>query len=282
MSHPQARHWPYPTLIAHRGGGLHAPENTLAAVRTGREAGFHCVEFDVKLSRDNVALLMHDDTLERTTHGNGAVALHTMAALEQVNANKGHEATFPGEPVPRFTAVAKLLHGLGLTANIEIKPCPGRDTETGRLVTELTREIWRDRLVKPLLSSFSAQALLAARAVSADLPIGVLCEQPTETHWELANRLGAVALHCDHHYASADLVIAAHQRGLRLLLWTVNDTERAAALLRLGVDGLFTDSLSDMAKAFPAQLADTGKPMCDPIADMQLDWTGTLQVIPPV
>ena len=168
--------WPYPTLFAHR-GGKNAPENTLAAIRTGRANGFLAVEFDVKLSSDSVAFLLHDDTLERTTNGAGDARKHTIAQLELLHANKGHEAAFPEEPVPRFTAVAKYLHGLGLLANVEIKPCPGREADTGRLVTELSAELWRDRFVKPLLSSFSAGALIAARSVSADLPLGVLlCE----------------------------------------------------------------------------------------------------------
>jgi glycerophosphoryl diester phosphodiesterase len=269
-------------LIAHRGGGAHAPENTLAAMRTARAHGFHCVEFDVKLSRDHIALLMHDDTLERTTNGAGAVAVHDMEALERLHANKGFEAAFAEEPVPRFTAVAKLLHGLGLTANVEIKPCPGRETDTGRLVAELAHEIWRDRLVKPLLSSFSADALRAARQAAPGLPLGVLCEQPGAEHWSLAEQLRAVALHCDQRHVNAALVVDAHQRGLRLMAWTVNEVPRAAELMRLGVDGIFTDALKVMASAFPAQLADAGKPMAAPVGDMQLDWSGLMTPIPPM
>lgn len=274
--------WPYPTLFAHRGGGKNAPENTLAAIRTGRANGFLAVEFDVKLSSDSVAFLLHDDTLERTTNGAGDARKHTIAQLELLHANKGHEAAFPEEPVPRFTAVAKYLHGLGLLANVEIKPCPGREADTGRLVTELSAELWRDRFVKPLLSSFSAGALIAARSVSADLPLGVLCEKPDDAHWQLADSLGAVSLHCDHRYADGDLVRKAHSRGLRVLVWTVNEVERASELMRLGVDGLFTDELAAMAKAFPVQLGDAGKPMSDPVEDMLADWTAIPPPMPPM
>lgn len=274
---PTPPKWPYPTLFAHRGGGRHAPENTLAAMRVGRSHGFSAVEFDVKLSRDSVAILMHDDTLDRTANGAGAVASIDIARLETLHANRGLELTFPDEPIPRFSAVAKYLHGLGLIANIEIKPCPGREVETGRLVAELTAELWRDRFVKPLVSSFSPAALIAANSAAPDLPIGVLCEKPADEHWRLAAELGAVSLHCDQQHADADLVRATHAKGLRLLAWTVNDAERAGELMRLGVDGLFTDELEAMARQFPAQLADTGKPMSDPVEDMYIDWT----VIPP-
>ncbi|MBL8520271.1 MAG: glycerophosphodiester phosphodiesterase [Betaproteobacteria bacterium] len=277
---PQPK-WPFPTLFAHRGGGRHAPENTLAAMKEGRAQGFLAVEFDVKLSRDTVAFLLHDDTLDRTTDGSGAARERTIAELEHLHANRGHEAAFPGEPVPRFTTVAKYLHGLGLLANVEIKPCPGREAETGRLVAELAMELWRDRFVKPLLSSFSADALAAARAVSSDLPLGVLCDAPEAAHWELARALGAVSLHCNHRQVDADLVRTCHARGLRLLVWTVNDLSRASELLRLGVDGLFTDELAAMAKAFPAQLGDAGKPMSDPVEDMVADWTAIPPPMPP-
>jgi glycerophosphoryl diester phosphodiesterase len=279
---PKERKWPYPTLIAHRGGGKHAPENTLAAMKTGRAHGFLAVEFDVKLSHDSVAFLLHDDSLERTTNGSGNAREHSIAQLELLRANKGHEAAFPDEPVPRFTAVAKYLHGLGLLANVEIKPCPGREAETGRLVTELAAELWRDRFVKPLLSSFSADALTAARAASADLPLGVLCEKPDDTHWQLAASLNAVSLHCDQQYADGNLVREAHGRGLRLMVWTVNDVERAFELMRLGVDGLFTDELAAMAKAFPVQLGDAGKPVSDPVEDMMADWTAVPPPMPPM
>ena len=68
------KNWPYPTLFAHRGGGVSAPENTLAAIKMGHAQSYIAVEFDVKLSQDGVALLMHDATLERTTDGSGFVA----------------------------------------------------------------------------------------------------------------------------------------------------------------------------------------------------------------
>ncbi len=282
MNSASARNWPYPTLFAHRGGGRQAPENTLVGMKTGRAEGFLAVEFDVKLSADSVAFLMHDDTLERTTNGVGLAREMPISRLEQLFANRGFESAFPDEPVPRFTAVAKYLHGLGLVANVEIKPCPGREADTGRLVTELAVELWRDRFVKPLISSFSADALMAARAVSTDLPIGVLCDQPEDSHWALAERLNAVSLHCNQQYADAELVMKAHGNGLRLLVWTVNEVARAAELMRMGIDGIFTDALSDMAKAFPVQLGDTGKPMCEPVEDMLVDWSTVTPPMPPM
>ena len=101
-------HWPYPRVIAHRGGGSLAPENTLAAIRTGAQRGFAGVEFDVMLSRDSVPVLIHDDTLERTTNGTGAVANAAWMELDALDAGRWFGAAFAGEPVPRYAEAARL------------------------------------------------------------------------------------------------------------------------------------------------------------------------------
>lgn len=271
--------WPYPTLFAHRGGGVLAPENTLAAIKVGHAHSYAAVEFDVKLSADSVALLMHDSTLERTTDGRGKIAAHSMAELERLDAGSWHSAAFKGERIPRFSAVAKYLHGLGLMANVEIKPCEGRETETGRMVAELCVELWQDRFVKPLISSFSVDSLRAARAAAPGLPMGFLTRTPQEEHLALLAELDCVSIHCHHEHITPDLVKLFHGHGYRVLTYTVNDEERVRALLAMGVDGIFTDQLEAMAKRFAHQLNDAGKPMVDPLEDQGADW---LSVAPPM
>ncbi len=270
--------WPYPTLFAHRGGGVHAPENTLAAIKTGHAHSYAAVEFDVKLSGDSVAILMHDATLERTTSGRGPVADMVVSELETLDAGAWHSEAFRGERIPRFSAVAKYLHGLGLMANVEIKPCDGREMETGRMVAELCAELWRDRLVKPLISSFSVEALKAARVAGPDLPFGLLVKAPGEEHLPLLVSLRCVSIHCHHQYITADLVRLFHGHGYRVMTYTVNDAHRLGELLAMGIDGIFTDQLELMARTFPHQLTDAGRPMSDP-AEPDLDWQS---VVPPM
>ena len=257
--------WPYPTLFAHRGGGALAPENTLAAIKTGHAHSYAAVEFDVKLSGDNVAILMHDDTLERTTNGHGRVADMTVADLETLDAGAWHGEQFRDEHIPRFSAVAKYLHGLGMMANVEIKPCAGREAETGEIVAALCVEFWRDRFVKPLLSSFSVDALKAARAAAPDLPMGLLVKVPGEEQLLLLESLRCVSLHCHHEHLTADLIRLFHRDGYRVMTYTVNEPDRVRELLAMGVDGIFTDQLELMAKKFAHQLVDAGKPMSDPL-----------------
>lgn len=272
------KNWPYPTLFAHRGGGVLAPENTLAAIKTGHAHSFAAVEFDVKLSQDNMALLMHDATLERTTNGRGPVAAQSMTQLEAFDAGAWHGQAFVGERIPRLTAVSRYLHAQGMVANVEIKPCPGREVETGRIVGELCEELWRDRLVKPLVSSFSVDALRAARGAAAELPLGLLIEVPDVNHVALLDALGAVSIHCNYRHITADLVRLFHRQGYRVLTYTVNEPSRVATLLDMGVDGIFTDNLEVMAKRFPEQLVDAGKPMHDPV-DPDFIWP---VIVPPM
>lgn len=271
--------WPYPTLFAHRGGGALAPENTLAAMRVGKDHGYFAVEFDVKLSADSVAMLMHDETLERTTSGQGRVADHLMSDLEKLDAGSWHGPAFQGEPVPRLSAVAHYLHGLGIMANVEIKPCAAREAETGRAVASLCAELWGDRFVKPLVSSFSVPALEAARAAVPELWIGLLVEKPDDALFALLDKLACVSLHCDHRHVTADLVRRVHAAGRRLMCYTVNDIARAEELIAWGVDGIFTDQLEAMARQFPDRLADGGRPMRDPVDDADADWRN---VVPPM
>ena len=127
------RAWPYPKLFAHRGGGKLAPENTLAAIRLGHSLGYRAAEFDVKLSRNGVAMLLHDATLERTTNGKGDAGSCEWELLAQLDAGSWHSEAFKGEPLARFDAIAKYLKSVGMIANVEIKPSPGRDRKSTRL-----------------------------------------------------------------------------------------------------------------------------------------------------
>ena len=99
--------WPYPHLVAHRGAGTLAPENTLAAMRVGASFGYKMVEFDAKLSQDQVAILLHDTDLDRTTNGRGKAADHPYATLAKLDAGIWFSAAFRGEPIPTLEAVAR-------------------------------------------------------------------------------------------------------------------------------------------------------------------------------
>lgn len=230
--------WPYPRIFAHRGGGKLAPENTLAAIQMGQSLGFRAHEFDVKLSRDKVSFLLHDETLERTTNGKGRAADFDWADLEKLG-------------LPSFAQAAHLLRSKGTMANVEIKPAPGFDHETGSQVAAEADKLWADALVQPILSSFSYEALMAARDSAPSLRRGWLADEIREEDWPRLKALGAVSMHTNHKKLRPADVVRLKAEGYRVMVYTVNDVETAERLFDLGIDGLFTDNLREFAARFP-------------------------------
>ena len=236
-------HWPYPRVIAHRGGGRFAPENTLAAIRKGHAMGFRGVEFDVMLASDAKPVLIHDETLERTTDGNGQVAATPLDVLATLDAGSWFDASFKGEAVPSFEAAATLCISLGLWANVEIKPATGHDEETGRVGAMTALHAWAEAAQPALLSSFSTVALKAARAAAPALPRGLLFDEvPADWHAQLKS-LECVSLHCNAARLDERTAQAVLKAGYGLAVWTVNDPALARRLFAWGVDAVFTDRL---------------------------------------
>jgi glycerophosphoryl diester phosphodiesterase len=242
--------WPYPRIVAHRGGGGLAPENTLAGLELARNLGFQGVEFDVKLSEDGTPILMHDETLDRTTDGHGPVADHPYREIAELDAGGWFGNEFIGEPVPAFAAAAALCQQAGLWANVEIKPCPGRERETGEIVARMAKLLWSGADLPPLLSSFSAIALEAAAVEAPELSRALLVVD-VPVNWQAQmQRLQCVSLHASHRHLNAKLVKAVHDAGHGVLAYTVNDSELALELLDWGVDALVTDQLDVITPSF--------------------------------
>src|SRR5690606_4005465 len=181
--------WPYPRWIAHRGAGRHAPENTLAAFRKGVACGFRMMEYDVKLSADDVPILLHDDTLERTSNGKGRAADLRHAELARYDFGAWHSAPYAGEPVATLYSIAAYTRAMGVHSNIEIKPSTGVEDHTGARIALLARELWQGSTLPPLLSSFSEVALAAAAEAAPELPVP--CSSRRNCHKTGGNGSGA-------------------------------------------------------------------------------------------
>jgi glycerophosphoryl diester phosphodiesterase len=233
--------WPYPRWIAHRGAGRQAPENTLAAFRLGAAHGYRMFECDVKLSADGVPFLMHDATLERTTNGHGTGGDRPWSELSLLDAGSWHSRAYAGEPPASLDNLARYCLHNAFFLNIEIKPTPGTEAETGRRVADAAARLWAAAEVPPLLTSFQPVALKAAQAAQPQLPRGLLLDTWREDGLATAQQLGCVALVCNHAVWDSASVAAARQAGLRTLSYTVNDEWAAQRLLALGTDGIITD-----------------------------------------
>ncbi len=242
--------WPYPRILAHRGGGTLAPENTLAAIRFGASLGFKGVEFDVMLAGDGTLVLIHDETLDRTTDGSGEVSRLSYAQLSRVEAGAWKGKKWQGERIPRFEDAARLCRELGLSANVEIKPAKGFERRTGEAVALAARELWRGAAEPPLLSSFSTVALAAARTAAPELPRGLLLGR-VPPHWhELMQDCECVALHCNYRALNKRLAEQVHAAGYAIVTWTVNERRSVRRVLGLGADSVVTDALKRIGPAF--------------------------------
>ena len=244
--------WPYPRLCAHRGAGKQAPENTLTAMRVGQAHGYRMVEFDVKLAADNVSFLLHDATLERTTSGRGRADALPWRELTRLDAGGWHSAKYAGEMLPTLAAIARWARAHGVMCNVEIKPMPGRERDTGAAVALDAAALWREAPVPPLLSSFAESALEAAREAAPNLPRALLLDElPTDWLMRL-ERLDCVALDVNHEALTSAIVRTAHEAGYRVCCYTPNDPGRVAELAGFGVDTIITDAIHEIAAdAFP-------------------------------
>jgi glycerophosphoryl diester phosphodiesterase len=248
--------WPYPTILAHRGGGTLAPENTLAGVRRGMRAGFRAIEYDVMLARDGVPVVMHDPFLGRTVPGSGHVYDYDAAELAAMDAGGWLAAAFEGEPVPLFVEFAQFCKAHGVWMNIELKPAPGYESETGRVVARVAAAMFADdiaagRLARaPLLSSFSQLALEAARDAAPQLPRACLMSELPPDWERRAREVGAVAIHVNHRHLTQRLALDVKAAGFGLFCYTVNDPARARELLGWGVDAFCTDRIDLIAPNF--------------------------------
>ena len=241
--------WPYPLWIAHRGAGKLAPENTLAAFRVGASHGYRMFECDVKLSLDGVPFLMHDDTLNRTTNfaarlGNAASHSggdHPWNTLSQLDAGSWHSRIYAGEALATLDNVAQFCLHNGFHLNIEIKPTPGTERDSGEVVAQEAARLWKDAPVPPLLTSFDPTALGGAMAAARHLPRGLLLDTLWDGWMETALQLDCVAIVCQHSLWDRSNVTQAQSAGFRALSFTVNGEADAQRLLDLGTDGIITD-----------------------------------------
>lgn len=230
--------WPFPRIVAHRGAGKLAPENTLAAMRCGKEHGFQAVEFDVMLSADQEPVLMHDEEFGRTIAGEGKVALCSAANLLQMDAGAWFSSEFQGEKVPHLQQVLEYCLQNAIWMNIEIKPAQGHARRTGEVVAEtvLAAAQWNcmPRASWPLFSSFSFEALQAAQKAAPEIARGMLFEQIPANWREMLQELQATALHVNHQNLTAELASQIKQAGYGLFCYTVNDLARARELFEWG------------------------------------------------
>jgi glycerophosphoryl diester phosphodiesterase len=219
--------------IAHRGASGSFPENTLSAFKAAIDAGADMCELDVQMTRDGVAVVIHDETVDRTTNGKGAVAAMRFVELKRLDAGAKFAKRFAGERIPTLEEVLAAVKGR-CALNIELK-ADGVESEVCKLVREYSA------LGTAIVSSFDWDSLARAHQIEPALRIGVLAEEKPELMLSQAIAMDAFAVHPRFDLATAELCASAHGNGLRVYTWTVDAAEAMRALIRNGVDGIMTN-----------------------------------------
>jgi len=238
-----------PRVIGHRGAAALAPENTLAGLRRAAATGVTWVEFDVMLTGDAVPVLFHDDNLKRITGRNAPMSGTPYEIVRGLDAGAWFGPEFAGERIPTLEAALALVRDLGLCANIEIKPTPGRDRETAAAVVETILRCWPARAPSPLISSFKRDCLAVVRDRAPDLPRGLLALRLPRDWLSAVRALACSTVHVAGRRLTAKRAARIKTAGYGLAAFTVNDVARARTLLGWGVDSIITDSPDVMVAA---------------------------------
>lgn len=221
-------------IYAHRGASAEYPENTLPAFARAVELGADGIELDVHLSKDGVAVVIHDETVDRTTNGSGNVADLTVAELQALDAGNG-------APIPTLAQVLDLVSGK-LQVDIEVKAAAAADA--------VLVETSRHESLKFAISSFIHEVLHHVRAKDANIELWPLTPVMSDEVIATATALGSPQIALHDKFFNAEIGEYARSRGLECWIWTVNDPDRAEVLAGLGVVGICTDDPATLLKRF--------------------------------
>lgn len=231
-----------PRIIGHRGAAAYAPENTLESIHTAADMDVRWVELDVKITKDQIPVLFHDERLERTTNGAGLIAEMNYEDLRYLEAGSWFSDSYAGVKIPTLEEALEVLIDRDLGLNLEIKPCPGREAETAEVALDFLSHVWDDH-ERLLISSFSQEAMAVALDMAEDWHRGLLLREEWPDDWEeLAERIMPSTIHINGNACSKHQVEVLKALGKPVLAYTINEPERARLLQSWGVDGFFSDA----------------------------------------
>ena len=262
MDEMKAPYWngKYPLMvIAHRGFSGAAPENTLSAFQKAIEIGSDMVELDVQLSKDGKLVVIHDETLERTTNGRGRVTDSTLKELKALDAGSWFGARFSGEKIPTIRDVLDLAKGRVLV-NIEIKhPNHGLYSIT-ELADQALKETKNAGMVSGVIfSSFNPEALEWIKKIEPRARVAVLYNHPWSALTEVTGGKDYRVLNLRKSHVTKDKIIKIHDQGMKTNVYTVNSEEEMEQFVRWKVDGIISNHpdrlIRILEKTYPASPA---------------------------
>jgi glycerophosphoryl diester phosphodiesterase len=225
-----------PLIEAHRGDSSNAPENTLSAFERALRLGVPWIELDVHPAKDGTLMVIHDDTVDRTTDGSGAVIDLSVAQLSRLDAGRKFSPAYTGERIPRLLDVLEMVAHTATRINVEIKSSP-KGMDVPRAVVEVLRRFGKQ--CDYMVSSFELRCLLDVRAIAPEITLALIGKMPEiltrgEQHhfpW----------IHGNHTTVTRETVMDAHAQGIHVNVWTVDDAESWPSWRDVGVDMICTN-----------------------------------------
>ena len=245
-------------LVGHRGAMAYAPENTMASFLCAQKMGAEFLECDIHLTREKTCVLMHDETVSRTTNGTGYLQDLTLDAVRALDAGSWFSPDFQGEKVPTLEELLQWaknqtsLTGFQLGLAIELKNGQARASELPDLaVDQVSRAGMESRVV---VVSYDQDMLKRVKALNQRIATGILYKLPLEHPFKLAKELDADALFPRRHLLTKELIAQAHNRGIAVATWAVDDPAEMREFLSWNVDAIATnvpDRLNEILNSKP-------------------------------
>ncbi len=229
-----------PLIAAHRGASGYAPENTMAAYNLAVETGADAIELDVHLSKEGFPVIIHDHSLERTTSGKGLVQDHTVEKLKRKRLDIGSwfDPKFSSERI--LTLEEVLLWAKDrINILIEIKNNPSKYADIAQIVIDQIQK--QDMINQVEVFSFDHGLVKEVKAIRPDILTGVCYAADPVSHSELALRANADIIHPNFNFCTPQAIQDAHNSGIFVITWTVNQIEDAKRLIDMDVDCIKTD-----------------------------------------
>ena len=236
-------------IFGHRGAHGEAPENTLTAFQFLRDQGIHCVEFDVRLDKGGEPIVIHDESLSRTTNGQGLVSEHHATVLGALDARKHWKSTFSQrDGIPRLETVLKAWPDIE-SVQIEVKEMPQDQCHiAARRIVEICQHLKLQQ--RATITSLHIPFLQHLKSSRYDQPTGLVVQHKLQNPVQQAIELGCSYLCLRWDVCNPSTVKKAHEAGLHVSVWVVNDQEHLKTLNTWGVDSIITDYPSRLVKPY--------------------------------
>jgi glycerophosphoryl diester phosphodiesterase len=237
-----------PPVVAHRGAPMRAPENSLESFVAAHEAGARWIETDVKLTSDGIPILMHDNTLDRTTTGHGPVAEMTWEKMQTLDAGSWFSPAFSKTRVMSLAEVVAFCAVSKTRLVLELKPSPGRTQATVMVALIESSKLWPEGAPPPVISSFYTDALMIAAQLQPDWPRGLLLDDWHDDWIEMAVLTQASTVTMKENILTPERLALLRGAPMPILAYTVNDPFRAKDLLNSGITAVYSDDVATLLK----------------------------------